>query len=105
MTTVYLVVGSSGSYEDYQEWVARAFFSSAQAKNVCNALRMLTAELQKQISQECRLYREGIDNREGSLTIHNRLREIDYKLEPATEGSIHYSNINGYTIKEIQVEG
>ena len=31
-TIVYIVQGSTGAYEDYTEWVAKAFFSEAKAK-------------------------------------------------------------------------
>ena len=44
MTKIYVMVGSSGSYDDHQEWNVRAYTDNDQAINAMASQRLKTIE-------------------------------------------------------------
>ena len=45
MTTIYLITGCTGEYEDYSEWIVCAYTSEALAQSRVDQLNALVSEL------------------------------------------------------------
>lgn len=97
MTTIYLVKGSTGDYEDTYNWVAKAFTNKQKAEDFCKQLNDIAQR--SHVGNFGSTYNSRDYNK--VYDVQEEVAEELNKIDP--KASVHGSGTS-YNIEELEVE-